>query len=706
MAAAAMREPDKLTSVGIAARNQTIAEVTRDPWLGHKLFFSHRMPDGEADFHKAICDDFWFGPRWKQILGFRGCGKSTIAESNIALSACLRVFKNLLIIGSSETRAAERLAVVAYQLEMNEALSMIFGAQRVPGNTWTTTKLVLSSGHCIQALGRDQDIRGIKHQDWRPDCVVVDDFESEENVRTPEARRATLAWFVGQLLPACEPSARVIVNGTVLDEESVPMLLWKQDHWPTRMIPIEYLDPSGERAAAWPARFSLPWIDDRKRTYSRLGQLYTWNAEYMMQARSAETMVFAREQFRYLQDDDSRASRSYHACYAMIDPARTTNRNSATTGWAVWSWQAHRLIVWAAGAGQMLPDEILDLVFTIDAEFSPVWIGVEEDGLNQWLLQPLRHEQVKRGISVPLKALRAPRSKLDFIRGLQPFFEAREVIFAKPLHDLEEQLLSFPTGRIDAPNALAYALPLRPGALIHDNWTEAHVAHEVIPDARRPLYLAANATRTTTAAVLVQYVDGQLRVLADWVKEGEPAEVVASIAAEASLAADGDYRPAAKTRSWTEALKGPLARLQWTAQPIRWVTPIHHRDRYNNVGLNQAIGHIPATLVSGAVEAGGRQALREQLAKSVRGVPAVSVSRACHWTLRAFAGGYCRALLRGNRLADFAEEGPYRVLIEALESFAGIMARPMHDTDDDEDNRQPYAYDKNGRRYLSAMPAR
>src|SRR5580765_1204336 len=108
-----MRTPEEL-----AAQKQAIAIFVAEPWLAHKTFFAHRMPDGEAGFHREICDDFWFGPRWKQILGFRGCGKSTIAESNIALSACLRRFKNLLIIGSSETRAAERLAVVAYQLEM------------------------------------------------------------------------------------------------------------------------------------------------------------------------------------------------------------------------------------------------------------------------------------------------------------------------------------------------------------------------------------------------------------------------------------------------------------------------------------------------------------------------------------------------------------------------------------------------------------
>jgi hypothetical protein len=419
----------------------------------------------------------------------------------------------------------------------------------------------------------------------------------------------------------------------------------------------------------------------------------------MMLARSAETTVFAREQFRY-----EEIARSWHAIYAMIDPARTTNRNSATTGWAVWSWVGHRLVVWAAGAGLLKPDEIIDLVFEICDQFDPVWVGVEEDGLNEWINQPLRHEQVRRGQSVPVKALRAPRSKLDFIRGLQPFFEAREVIFAKPLPDLEEQLLSFPTGRIDAPNALAYALPLRPGALIYDNWSESHVANDVPVDPRRPLYLAANATRTSVSAILVQYVDGQLRILADWLREGEAATLVAEIHGEAGLLAEGDYRDVPRARVWTEALKQPVAAREWRRQPIKWVTPPHHRDRWNNVGLNQAILSIPATLVSGAADGLGRNGLREALGRSVRAVPAVCVSRSCSWVLRAFAGGYSRALARGGRLAEHAEEGPYRVLMEGLESFAGIMAKPQHE--DDDDASPNWAYTKTGKRYLSAMPQR
>src|SRR5262249_29397762 len=155
------------------------------------------------------------------------------------------------------------------------------------------------------------------------------------------------------------------------------------------------------------------------------------------------TKPFTAEMFRV-----EPVLRSWHAVYAMVDPARTAKpETSATTGVAVWSWINNRLIVWDAYARYWKPDEIIRDCFRIGEEFRPVVLGIEEDGLNEFILQPLRQEQIGRGISLPIQAVRAPKGKLDFIRALQPFFNAREVIFAKPLDELRAQLLSFPTGR-------------------------------------------------------------------------------------------------------------------------------------------------------------------------------------------------------------------------------------------------------------------
>ena len=61
-------------------------------------------------------------------------------------------------------------------------------------------------------------------------------------------------------------------------------------------------------------------------------------------------------------------------------------------------------------------------------------------------------------------------------------------------------------------------------------------------------------------------------------------------------------------------------------------------------------------------------------------------------------------MVRG-RLQDYAEEGPYRTLMEGLESFMGLV-RSGAGEDKEDDENQNWAYDRNGNRYVSAIPAR
>ncbi|MDA4132685.1 MAG: hypothetical protein OK454_06120, partial [Thaumarchaeota archaeon] len=271
------------------------------------------------------------------------------------------------------------------------------------------------------------------------------------------------------------------------------------------------------------------------------------------------------------------------------------------------------------------------------------------------------------------KALKAPRGKIDFIRGLQPFFHAREVEFAKPLHELEEQLLGFPSGDIDAPNALAYALKMRPGAPIYDNFRGSHVAQDISPLQGHPLWVCLNATHSSLTAVVCQVFDGSLRVYGDAVHEGDPAQGLSDLLAGLQLEFGNNLRLTA----------GPL-----------------HFGTYNNVGLVQAAARLPRDVRNGVAAGPGRSWLEQALERDRHGLPAVQVSDAATWTLNAFTGGYSRALLKQGVLADYAEEGVYRTLMEGLESFCGLLDLGL----DDEGRHASFnATTPNGRQYRSMV---
>jgi hypothetical protein len=656
-------------------RARAITEIARNRVLAHNIIFPHRHDSATPEFHVELITDWHSAIPNLCDIAFRGSGKSTIGEEAIIIRACLREFHHCIIFGSSFDRAAERLHAIRREFEKNETIHNLFGHLR--GQPWGDETLELSTGIVIQAMGRGQAIRGTKQEIKRPDLVFADDIEDRASCLTPESRDKVQVWFLTEVMPACDPQARVRMAANALDPECLAVRLKNPGSgFTVKTYPWEYTDSNGSRRATWEDRFPLPWIDKERTKLYSLGRGREYQMEFMCEASPPEDKPFREEMIRIAgKGQVEPVIRTWQAVYAMIDPARTINRNSATTGCAVWSWIGHRLIVWDGWARQLMPDEIVSAIFDIDHEFSPAMIGVEEDGLNEFLMQPIRQEQVRRGVTVPVKAVRAPKGKMDFIRGLQPWFNAREVIFAKDIPDLRQQLLGFPTGRIDAPNALAYAPRLRSGAPIYDSFGGKNVAEELRPSTGRPVWLAMNASRTVTTGILLQWIDGALRVFADWVREGEPRDVAPRIISEANLEAGSVPR----------IIVGP-----------------QHFDQYQNVGLLQAIKAIPREAQNSTRPENGRQAIARMLTEEIRGFPALLVNKQARWTLNGFAGGYARAVTKQNTLADHAEEGTYRLLMEGMESVVGLLSATNSMDGDDE---RHYAYTPGGRRYVSALPS-
>jgi hypothetical protein len=647
-------------------RAETILRLGRNKRLAHAALFGHRHPNVTPALHYEIID-LWHSPHPKvEVMAFRGAGKSTLSEEAVIVEACLRQFKNAIVLGSSYDRAVERLTSVKHEFETNPFIEELFGD--LVGKTWNEGEIVLANGVKIQAKGIEQSMRGTKHLDQRPDRLFADDIEEQENVDTPEARLKFLRRFMKVVVPALAPEAHIRVLATPLDREALAMQLAKDQGWVTRVFPIETIDELGERKAAWPDRYPLEWIDATRSDFERLGLLTEYKQEYMCEAEDPASKTFTADLFRV-----EPIVRTWQGTFAFFDPARTVKATSSTTGWAVWSWVNNRLIVWDSGAALLKPDEIVNQIFVIDEQYSPVEIGVERDGLEEFLLQPLRQEQSRRNTIVPIRAMKAPVGKMSFIKGLQPFFKAREIVFVKHMPELQAQLLSFPSGRIDAPNALAYALKMRPGAPVYEDFNVVNIFEDLAVVARTPAWLALNATTGWTTGVLVQAVEGVLHVVADWVREGDPGQVLASIVAAAGL--------------------------EIGRTPLRVVAGPMHFTGHDAVGLRAAANKVPVSLRTGADLATGQAEIRALLKTTSRGQPSLRVSTNARWTLNAFAGGYCRDVLRTGELSEFTKTGPHKVLMEGLEAFAGLLRGGVAGDDDSERN---YAYAADGRRYLSA----
>jgi hypothetical protein len=656
-----------------------IGLISGDRVLAHSILFAHRHPLRTAAFQKEIITAF-HGLHPRIVCeAFRKAAKSTIAEETLILGACLVEFKNALIIGASYDRACERLESVKHEFETNEDLQQIFGVLQTD-ISWATDKIILSNGVVIQAKGAGQSLRGVKHHAQPPDFVVIDDLEDEESVRTPGARHEMLRWVYKTLIAALVKEARIRFIGNRLDPDAVIVKVSNDPEWQHLFFPIKYLDAeTGEWRATWPEGYDLAWCDKKEQELARLGLHEDWNQEYMCQADTPEARIFRPEHFANILKP---RVRSWEATWAMVDPARSVGKRSATTAIVVWSWINNRLIVWDCLIGHWLPDVIIEKMLWVDGEYRPVAIGVEEDALNQFILQPLRQAQVKHGAPLPLRPMTAKRftegrGKEDFIKSLQPFFAAGEVEFAKPLPELQAQFLAFSTrtlAAVDGPNALAYALKMRPGLVMYEEFTQANITEEVAPNPLLPVWLVMNATQGYVTAALLQYDGRRLSIIADYVDEGDPGQIAGSMVRRAQLDAPG--------------------------QKLRVSAPPQHFDQWKNVGLRAALARVPIDCGMGGDSVQGREEIRALFRGSVRGLPAIQVAHAARWTLNAFSGGYARGVKFGGMPGNDPEDNIYSRLMGGIESFCALT-RVLSATEFTESDNIRLSAD--GRPYRSAM---
>lgn len=643
-----------------------------NPFRAHLAAFAALNKFPSPDFHPEIAADL-HGPHPRTVdEAFRGGAKSTLAEQAISLRGAFGRFRYGLILAETYGKAAQRLASIKTILATNPTLRRIFGELRGP--VWNEAKITLANGTTLEAIGARQSIRGFKEGDQRPDFLLIDDLETDEWVKTPEAIEANRQWLFREIIPALDDPERTPIRmiGTPLAKNSLLRQLANSDEWRSRRFPVRYPHPeTGDMVSAWPAKFSLETVAKIEANYLDSGAHRAFVQEYMCESESDIEQVFTPEMLTA-----EPKVRTWQSVYAMIDPARTTNKTSAQTGWAVWSWHGSDLSVWECGGAYLQPSEVVDLAFRIFQQYRPVEIGVEADGLEQWLMQPIRDAQVRSGV-IPVTALRAPRGKIDFIKGLQPFFKDRRARFcmeegdpADKFKNATAQFLSFPRGVIDAPNALAYATTLRPGLPVYQDFSRDSIEVGAAPISGRACVLALNADGSRVTGLLVQEQGGVSHVLGEWIEEGQPVDVVRGIVREAGIMSPGHLTVC--------------------------IGPDHVNNRHSNRGLNQALHRLNVNARVGGDTARGRSELQEMLRRRARGRPGLVVADTCRFTLNAFACGFAYPV-QFNVVGKEPAPGIYRTLMEGLEGF--IASAMLADPEDEIGNFQTTA---DGRRYRSA----
>lgn len=652
-------------------KEEMLREFKHDRLRAHRTLFPHRHKDPEAECHPEIVHLFNSGHKRVALQAFRGCGKSTYVEETAVLKAAFKEKKYIMIVGPSYTSACERLFSIKMEFETNSDLIELFDDQ--VGTIWAADTIVLANGCKIQAVGAGQALRGKKHGTERPDLIIIDDLEDEENTETEIARMKVKRWMNRVLMPMLHPTeGEILFIGTPVHPKAYIEAKRRDPAWVTRVYPICYIDTdSGVEKSTWVERFPIEWVVSKRNEYANDGDLTSFNQEYMCRSEDEATKPFQQSMIKV-----SAIAMNYMPIFVIADPARTVKTTSCRTGYVAASWLSNRLVVHDALGAFHRPDEIIDTLFSWNEKYNPVFVGVETNALEEFIMQPLRAKMLDKGVSLPLLDLRAPKDKLEFIKGLQPFYMSGSVTHLKNLPDLENELVSFPSGRMDVINALAYMLRVRAGRPVYEDFMPDHVATILECSPQVPRHLVVSSRPAMTAAAVIQILNDEVHILRDWVMNAPATEAFPSILRQA-VAEFGEVKVGA---------------------------PLEQFDKFLNNGLPAAAksGYVPLQKYATAASCEG--SLRSWLVRQHRGMPSVLVSTHARWSVNALGAGYARSLDKHGKLSDQPTDNQYRLVMEAVESFIAFIDKQGRDRYDDEERN--YAYTNNGKRYLTTMPGR
>lgn len=278
-----------------------VAITKESHWYFFHFYFAHYVKYPTAQFQAEMFDlteneqagNFF-------IVAFRGSGKSTIITTSYPIWAILgrQQKKFVLILCQTQSQAKQHMMNLRQELENNTTLKRDLGPFREESDEWGSSSLVFSQPNArITVASREQSIRGLRHNQHRPDLIICDDVEDMASTKTRDGRNKTYQWLTAEVIPTGDRTTRLVIVGNLLHEDSLLMRI-KEDVKKERIDGIfkEYPIVNGQEIL-WPGKYlSLEDIESEKR---KAGNEFAWEREYMLHIVSDEEQAIHREWIQF-----------------------------------------------------------------------------------------------------------------------------------------------------------------------------------------------------------------------------------------------------------------------------------------------------------------------------------------------------------------------------------------------------------------------
>ncbi|MFR2756980.1 MAG: phage terminase large subunit [Eisenbergiella massiliensis] len=435
------------------------------------------------------------------IAAPRGHAKTTNFTFKDTLHAVLYQYKHYPILLSDSSEQAEGfLDDIKTELEDNPHILEDFGILK-GDKVWRSSVILTKTGIKLEAIGSGKKIRGRRHRNWRPDLLVLDDIENDENVNTPEQRKKLKSWFdkavskagdtytdimyIGTILHYDSLLSRVLVNPTYRTKKYRAVLsfatntaLWEE--W--ERIYTNLFDEDHE-ANAWTffqanekemlEGTQVLW--EEKNPYYKLMQKRlsegeaSFNSELQNDPIDPENADFSEGWLDYYEPELMDFSKPNFLLVGANDPSLGKNKKADTSTIIDLALDLNTGYMYVLGASveKRKPDVIIDDViethrrYKRDLKKGYYKFGVETVQFQYFFKDVMAAKALEAGEYIPIEEIQSIANKELRIRSLQPFVKNKWIKFNRNHKELIKQLTEFPMGaNDDAPDGLQMAVSL------------------------------------------------------------------------------------------------------------------------------------------------------------------------------------------------------------------------------------------------------
>lgn len=479
-----------------------------------RAYFPHYFSRPSPEFHReldAICQQGVLKGRYpltpadtkaisrlpgvrRAVAAPRGHAKSTNLTFKGTMHSTLYGYKHYPIIISDSSEQAEGfLDNIRVEFEENTAILEDFGS--LAGSVWRSNVLVTKTNIKIEAIGSGKKIRGRKHRNWRPDLIILDDVENDENVRTPEQRKKLKDWFDKAVSKSGDDYTDIVYIGTLLHYDSLlaktltnPAYrsikykaviqfsqaddLWQQ--WESIFTDLSNDDRESEALAFFQAHkeamlegTQVLW--EEKLSYYDLMVMRvsegeaSFNSEEQNEPINPDDCLFMEEWFDYYNEAEVNFGDPAFDFFGFIDPSLGKTKRSDFS--AIVTLAKHKgsgyMYVVDADIERRHPDRIIADVLAkerwLRASFGHGYrkLGAETNQFQWFLKEELAKASAKAGLYLPIEEVQQTSDKVMRIQTLQPDVKNKYIKFNRRHKRLLEQLTQFPMGaHDDGPDAL------------------------------------------------------------------------------------------------------------------------------------------------------------------------------------------------------------------------------------------------------------